>query len=530
MRGASLSSRESGIRLAEVVGALSLATDFGLGQPFEHALQSAIVAIRLGELLPLSDEERQTLYYASLLRSVGCTASAHETAAALGDEIAFGARFSSVNFPHPRDTFAVVLQHIWSASSLIDRAAGLARLAAALPRMNPQERTTAHCEVAQNLAIRLGLDSDVQATLGQVFERWDGHGMPHGLKGEAILQPVRVMQIAEDAASAFKLGGEAAALALIQHQSGKAHDPALVELFGRNASTLLADLDTLSPWDEVMECEPKPWRQLTGEDVDEAFMAVADFADLKSPFTVGHSRGVAALATAAAAHCRLDAADQLSLTWAAYLHDLGRTGVPNTIWDKPGPLNASEWERVRLHSYYTERILARSPHLSHLGNVASLHHERLDGSGYHRGLSGSMFSLPARILAASDAYHAMTEERPYRTALSKEQAASKLRDGVRSGIFDGEVTNAVLAAAGHRVAGRSRVQPAGLSEREVEVLRLIAQGLSNKEMAQRLSISKATIGHHIQHIYDKLGISTRAAATMFALQHGLVVDHLTVAD
>ena len=182
----------------------------------------------------------------------------------MGDEIAFGERFSSVNFPNPRDTFAVVLQHVWSAPSLAQRAAGLARLAAAMPRMNPKDRSTAHCEVAQNLATRLGLDEDVQAALGQVFERWDGRGMPHGLKGEAILETVRIIQIAEDAVGAFRLGGRDATLALLRERAGKAHDPALVETFCREADTLLADLDDMSPWPLILDCEPKPWRRLEG--------------------------------------------------------------------------------------------------------------------------------------------------------------------------------------------------------------------------------------------------------------------------
>jgi HD-GYP domain-containing protein (c-di-GMP phosphodiesterase class II) len=510
------------MRLAEVVGALSLASDFGMGQPFEHALQSSIVAMRLAELLPLDDAERRTVYYASLLRSVGCTASAHETAAALGDEIEFGGRFSSVNFPLQRDTMRIVLRQVWDAPSIASRVTGFAHLAAAMPRMNPSERATAHCEVAQNLAGRLGLDVDVQAALGQIFERWDGHGMPHGLRGEAILREVRILHIAEDAAGLCQLAGRDAAVALLREHSGKGLDPEIVELFCRNTDLLLADLDALSAWSVALSSEPRPWLHLSGDQLNEAFAAMADFADLKSPFTVGHSRGVSTLALGAAEQYRLDAEKSLSVAWAAYVHDLGRTGVPNTIWDKPGPLTSGEWERVRLHSYYTERILSRSEELSSLGNIASLHHERLDGSGYHRGSAGIALSPVARILATADAYHAMTELRPHRPALSADAASEALHLGAQSGRFDSDVTNAVLSAAGHRVTRRRRAQPAGLSEREVEVLRLIARGLSNREMAQNLSISKATVGHHIQHIYDKLNLSTRASATMFALQYGLV--------
>jgi HD-GYP domain-containing protein (c-di-GMP phosphodiesterase class II) len=364
----------------------------------------------------------------------------------------------------------------------------------------------------------------VQAALGQIFERWDGHGMPNGLRGEAILRAVRILHIAEDAAGTYQFAGQDAAVALIRQRSGQALDPALGDLFCRNADLLLADLDSASPWPVTMANEPRPWLRLNGDRLDEAFAAMADYADLTSPFTIGHSRGVSSLALGAAAQCRLDDEEGLSVAWAALLHDLGRTGVPNTIWDKPGPLTSGEWERVRLHPYYTERILSRSDDLSSLGGIASLHHERLDGSGYHRGSVGSMLSLAARILATADAYHAMIEHRPHRPAMSADAAGEELRRGAQSGRFDSDISNAVLAAAGHRVTRRRRAQPAGLSGREVEVLRLIARGFSNREMAQNLSISKATVGHHIQHIYDKLGLSTRAAATMAALQYGLVGD------
>jgi HD-GYP domain-containing protein (c-di-GMP phosphodiesterase class II) len=204
------------------------------------------------------------------------------------------------------------------------------------------------------------------------------------------------------------------------------------------------------------------------------------------------------------------------------LHDVGRTGVSSGIWGKPGPLSDSEWERVRLHSYYSERVLARSSALAQLGALAASHHERLDGSGYHRGASASPLTPAARILAAADAYHAMTEPRPHRPALTPEAAAEALRSEVRAGRLDGEAANAVLAAAGHRIRTTRRALVAGLSEREVEVLRLLARGHSKKDIAGLLFISEKTVGHHTQHIYSKIGVSTRAGATLFALQHDLL--------
>jgi HD-GYP domain-containing protein (c-di-GMP phosphodiesterase class II) len=206
------------------------------------------------------------------------------------------------------------------------------------------------------------------------------------------------------------------------------------------------------------------------------------------------------------------------------LHDVGRTAISGGIWAKPGPLTEREWERVRMHSYYTERVLARPATLARLGTIAALHHERLDGSGYHRGSRADLLSPAARILAAADVYHAMTETRPHRPALSPENAAEELQREVRAGRLDSEAARAVLAAAGHRVHKVRHESVAGLSEREVEVLRLIARGHSMKEVAQLLIISQKTVDHHIQHIYTKIGVSTRAAATLFAMQHDLLTD------
>jgi HD-GYP domain-containing protein (c-di-GMP phosphodiesterase class II) len=249
---------------------------------------------------------------------------------------------------------------------------------------------------------------------------------------------------------------------------------------------------------------------------------VADFADLKSPFTIGHSRGVAALAASAAQQCGMSGGEVAAVRRAALLHDLGRVGVSAGIWNKPGRLTDSEWERVRLHPYYTERILTRSAALAPLGALAALHHERLDGSGYHRQLPPAQLPPSARILAAADVYHALTEPRPHRQAYTPDAAAAVVRREVEAGRLDHESVNAVLSAAGHRVRPVRREWPGGLSEREVEVLRLLARGLSNRQMALVLSISEKTVSHHIQHIYDKLDVSTRPAATLFAMRHGLL--------
>ncbi|HEY1515316.1 MAG TPA: HD domain-containing phosphohydrolase, partial [Solirubrobacteraceae bacterium] len=257
--------------------------------------------------------------------------------------------------------------------------------------------------------------------------------------------------------------------------------------------------------------------------------AIANFVDLKSPYSLGHSQAVADLAAAAGAQLGLSEAQVRTLRRAGLVHDLGRLGVSNAIWDKRGPLGAGEWERVRLHPYLTERMLGQSAVLAPLGAIAVQHRERLDGSGYPRGLTGAAISRPARIIGAADAYQAMREPRPHRSERSAEEAAAELRADVRAGRLDADAVDAVLGAAGHRVS-RRREGPAGLTVREVEILKLLARGLSNKEIAQRLVITPKTVRNHVEHIYAKIDASSRAAAALFAMQHGLLPEEEPAAN
>jgi DNA-binding CsgD family transcriptional regulator len=210
------------------------------------------------------------------------------------------------------------------------------------------------------------------------------------------------------------------------------------------------------------------------------------------------------------------------------VHGFGRLGVSNSILDKPGPLGAGEWERIRLQPYVTERMLQQSAALAPLGAIAVQHRERLDGSGYPRALAGNAISMPARVLGAADAYQSMCEPRPQRAALSADQAAAQLRAEVKDGRFDGDAVEAVLAAGGHR-AVRRREGPAGLTAREVDVLRLVARGMSSKEIASRLVISPKTARNHIEHIYTKIGATSRVTASLFAMEHGLLPAEGTTA-
>jgi HD-GYP domain-containing protein (c-di-GMP phosphodiesterase class II) len=277
----------------------------------------------------------------------------------------------------------------------------------------------------------------------------------------------------------------------------------------------------------LIEAEPGLRQRLSDHELDSALEAVADFTDLRSPFRAGHSRGVAHLAATAARLCGLPEREIVTLRRAALVHDVGMHGVPAPILDKPGPLTDAEMERMRLASYWTARVLARPPALARIGAIASLAHERLDGSGYHRGLSGAAIVVTGRILAAADACRAMTEPRPYRAALSPKQAAGELRKEVRSGRLAADAVDAVLAAAGQRA--KRRAGPAGLTPREIEVLTFIARGASTRKVAHTLGITAKTAETHIERIYAKTGASTRSTATLFAMQHGLL-DSLSPVD
>jgi HD-GYP domain-containing protein (c-di-GMP phosphodiesterase class II) len=504
--------------LAEVMGAMSIAVDIGMGQPMEQGLGVCLLAVRFGELVGLDGDELQEVFEIALLRHIGCTAETVDFASIMGDELlarASGGPF--VDWASPTEALRFLIGHLVRSLPPAQAANKIVRLPAAMPRM--RAGAVAVCEVASLLAGRFAMPDRTRADLVTVYERWDGKGFPGRLSGEAIPRCGRIVQLAETAWVFAETAGPDAAAAILRRRSGTALDPELVQRFCGSRDLLLAGQGSVgSLWEVTLNLEPKPRPSLTPDQLDAALRAFGEFADLKSPSTVGHSLRVADLAAGAAERTGLPATQ---LRRAGWLHDVGRVGVSSAVWEKPGALSHAEWEQVRLHPYYTERVLARPAGLAELGRVASSHHERLDGSGYHRGVSAAALSPPQRLLAAADAYCTRCEPRPHRPARSPEQAAEEMRASVRAGGLDGELVEAVLAAAGH--APRRRIELVrGLTSREVEVLRLVAAGLSTRAIADRLVITPKTADAHIQHIYTKIGVSTRAAATMFAMQHDLV--------
>jgi HD-GYP domain-containing protein (c-di-GMP phosphodiesterase class II) len=509
------------IRLAELVAALSLGIDLGFGQPMEHVLRQSLIALRLAERVGLSEHERAVVYYTSLLVNVGCHSDAYEQAKWFGDDIALKATKYEHDLRSRRSALSG-MRLLGAGHAPLHRFR--LGLEFALSGHRDVDRMVAHhAAIARTLGEQLGLPDDVLVALSAAYERWDGRGWPGQLAGSEIPVAARLAQAAEFIEVANRVGGVEAARALARDRRGKQFDPRISMIVESDGDLLLSDLDALVTWDAVIDAEPALSVVLSGDRLDSALVAIGNFVDLKSPYFLGHSQAVADLAAAAAARIGLGEAATDRLRRAGLMHDLGRLGISNGILDKADPLGAGEWERLRLQPHLTERMLRQSEALAPLGAIAVQHRERLDGSGYPRGVSGAGVSREARILGAADAYQAMREPRPYRPALPAGEAAAQLSEGVRAGRLGAEAVEAVLSAAGHRVL-RRRAGPGGLTPREVEVLRLVARGFSNKEIAQRLVIAPKTVGNHVEHIYAKIGAQTRAAASLFAMRHGLLPE------
>jgi HD-GYP domain-containing protein (c-di-GMP phosphodiesterase class II) len=509
--------------LAELVALLSLGTDLGLGQPMEHMVRACLIALRLAEQLGLNELQRTVVYYSGLLAWVGCHTDAYEQAKWLGDDLAVkrDAHYG-YDFGRAVPATAFMLKHIGGAGRpLLERA----RVTVGFlgdGRRSLEALAENHYLATDELAQRLGLGEDVREALSQSYERWDGKGA-YGLKGADVVIASRLINLADVVEVFRRTGGVNAAVAVARERSGTQFDPELVEVFCDRAPMLFDDLDEATSWDLVIDAEPSLGQTMPPGKLDEALGAIGEFAELKSPWRIGHAIAVAELAAEAGRTAGLPAEDVTTLRRSALVEDLGHLGVSNAIWDKQGPLSPSDVERIRLHPYLTERMLSFSPALAPLGALAAVHHERLDGSGYPRGLSGDAISPAGRLLGAADVYQALTEDRPHRPARSPEAAASQLRGEVAARRLDGDAADAVLRAAGHRVR-RRKEWPSGLTRREVEVLRLVARGMSNKEIAGALLISSKTAGSHVEHIYTKIGVSNRAQASLFAMKHGLMTS------
>jgi HD-GYP domain-containing protein (c-di-GMP phosphodiesterase class II) len=505
---------------------LALAQDNAFGQPLESQLRSCLLASWLCDTGRFGIETRATTYWVALLRYIGCTGHAHEVATLFGDEIAIRAATLTHDAANPPEVIKDVL-HFATAGRAPDEAEQIVQFVQANARAWATHNFASGCEVADMLLERIEFGADVREALAFTFERWNGAGYPTHTGGDAIPLPMRIVHLTHDMEAIARIFSPARALELAAERRDRTYDPALADLFVAHGVEWFARLASIEPWDAVQALEPSPRRVLQGDALERALEVAADFIDLKSPFMGGHSRRCAQLAADAARVLGLPDDAVTSLRHAALVHDFGTTAVPNSIWDKKGSLTRAEFDRVELHPLLTEQMLRRSPMLAALNPAAAAHHEKADGSGYHKRIRVEAVDVSAAVLAATEVYVGMTTERADRAPHSADDAATELQAMVARGALDARAVRAVLVAAGHGephvTATRKRGQhPGGLSKREVDVLQLAAKGLTTKEIADRLIISIKTADHHIQHIYTKIGVKTRAAAALWAMQSGVV--------
>ena len=470
-------------RMAELFGRLSLAFDIANDAPYGKAVRSVVLAVELGRLAGANGQQLRDTYWLSLFAYLGCTGFGHEESA--GDDRPVRSAMPMVGIEDP---FASLL-------GMRDTSIQLAQIVGAGPR--------------------------IVSALGELCERWDGRGLPARLSGEALSLPMRLHQIAHAVEIAHDRRGRAGAAALVRKRAGGQFDPRLCKVLLDDQAGLFAAIEDPNILDRFLGLEPKPVAWADERRMDDIARALAIFADLKCPAFLGHSTGVAALAERAAQQMDLGMEDTRALRWAGLLHDIGRLGVPNAIWMRPGPLDWAQWERVRLHAHYTERILSPIAALAAVTEIAVAAHERVDGSGYHQRRSGRALAPAARLLAAADIAHAMSEERPHRPALDAAEIARELVAGVRDGRLDATAVDAVLASLGMETRAEPRSLN-GLSGREVDVSRLLARGKTNQEIADLLGISVRTVHNHVQHIFDKLGVHSRSGAAIWLMDHDFV--------
>jgi HD-GYP domain-containing protein (c-di-GMP phosphodiesterase class II) len=506
---------ERGVRLAELLCPLAAAADAAAMLPPETAQRTALIALGLGRVLNFPAASQADLLYAGLVRHLGCSATSHEETRLMGDDLELREAMNPIDHGSPIELLKGASRGFAKTQTPMRRARVVASFMARAPIAMPRI-FSARCEVSARLGRRLGLSEAAVRTLDEAYERHDGKGMPRRRRGESQSPLSGVLAVAEWVAMFLPLpGGETLALDAMARRAGGQFDPAVVGSLMGAREEILAPARRDAPLAALLDAEPEPHRAMG--DPREVAQVLADFADIKSTFTLGHSRRVATLARDAARAQGLAANAVDALELAGWLHDLGRVSVSNAIWDKPGALDAGEWDKVRAHAQFTERVIAGAAPFAAVGWLAAADHERMDGHGYPRGATPA---VAARILAAADLVAALGEPRPHRPAHAPDRVAAIAVEEAGAGRLDRGAVNAVLEAAG---GTKLRAEPPrGLSERELDVLRLLARGQVDKEIAGALGISHRTVHHHNQSIFTKLEVTTRGAAALFAMENGLI--------
>jgi HD-GYP domain-containing protein (c-di-GMP phosphodiesterase class II) len=508
------------MRLAEVLGCLSLATDIVDGFRMEKAMRTAVLATAIADRARVAAPSRAASYWGGLVRFLGCTGFAPEESRHYsgGDDILLRSTLARVDFGSIADFAKRALPNIGKDVPILRRVTALAKLLGNPDA--PKWHAEAQCEVGARLAEMLGLGEEVTRTLDLRDERFDGRGPRGRAKGEELPIAARIVDVADVAELFYGEGGTAAAIAAVRARSGGQLDPAYVDVFCQSATELLERIDAPSIGDTFLAAEPGDPRSVDASGLRRVATAFAHVIDLRSYFTGGHSIGTAALVERACAIANVDEAQRETAVVGALLHDIGNLAVPGGILDKPGPLTAWERERVKGHAQHTSLVLRAMPCLTRVADIACSAHEYGGSHGYPRATGPAALSLGARILMAADVHHALREPRAHRPAHDARQASTIVKELADAGRLCPLASRHVLEAAGHQLPRRAL--PRALSEREVEVLRLVAIGKTNRDIGELLAISPRTAQKHVMNVYDKIGVSSRAGAALFAAEHGLL--------
>jgi HD-GYP domain-containing protein (c-di-GMP phosphodiesterase class II) len=459
------------LRTADLLAALSLATDLAMGLPAEHAVRSCYIGMHVADKLGLTVDQRADLYYTELLMDAGCTAwTSHFAASIVGDEIVARRDFLfSTDDRNPLDVLNWLRTYIATESPAPVRARHMLDfMLHAQEFMREGYRNS--CEVAQRIARRLGMSEEVQRSLLSLVEQWDGAG-PNGISGERIPLTSRIVYATYLLEACHSIGGRDAAIRLARRRRGTAFDPAVVDAFlaASTAPGFWEGLEQGPLWATVLDMEPdSPYRYFGEDRLEDVALCLADLADLKSFNSAGHSRRVADLAENTARQMRLPDPDVVTVRLAGLTHDLGLVAVPSFVLDKPRErLTHAEWESLRLHPYHAERILSKVSALERTTLIVGAHHERMDGQGYHRGLSGTQIPLGSRVVAVADRFDELTHDTPDQPALDREAALKCMGDEAGDGLCPDAFRAFVEAlGAGARGAGAEAAkQPAGLAGR-----------------------------------------------------------------
>jgi HD-GYP domain-containing protein (c-di-GMP phosphodiesterase class II) len=502
------------LRLADPLIGLSAIGDLGRGLEPGHAARTCFIGCRLARELGAGDETVREVFFAALLQHIGCVAHAHDTASLdRGRTLEVLAAADRTDFSRPADIVSVFLTELTQGGDLLRRM----RLLLPAARMGKVvERTS--CEIAEMTARRIGLPDGVRSAVHFMNEWFNGKGI-FKRKGEEIPISSRVVLAAFTVSIFDRLGGADAAVEAARARAGKSLDPAVADAFARSGPKILEELESIDVLASVPGEEPDPNVCVGRDSLDEIAIAFGEAVDLKTPYTHGSAGRAFELAGKAATALGLERKVVAETRRAAALRDIGNASLPNAILEKPGRLTEIELEQMRLHPYQTERVLGRSPVFAEEKKLAGLHHERADGSGYHRGLSGAAVPMAARVIAAVDVFVAITQPRPHREAISADDACAHLR---KDRGLDPDAVDAVVAAVHDRGRPVRRRATTGLTDRQIDVLRLVAQGLNNRQIAEQLFVSPRTAERHVQDIYLKIGASSRAAAALFAIENELL--------